>query len=484
MKSFDKRSSVFGFVSDVSVYGGGMILARFLGLAITPILTRLFSPADYGQIDALQSGASIVIAVISMSMESGLMRFFNDLDCQERKSLLYTHLLVVLSLGAAIVVLLLPFSDIIASMFFGKKELGVAVSVTYGVIFSSFVYQHVITVLRTIRAPRLAVLFSLATAVAQFVCVLVFVLEMKYGLAGVLGGRFLAEIVMSLLVLAVIRNQYSGRFSVFWLKKLIRFGAPLMPETLFGIVIGYFGKFFLMSSHGVASMGMFVVGQKVSLLIVMISGAMKSAWLPYAFSISSQAESKEIFAHIFSVYLKIMAIFVVGLALFAHEITAIIAPSGYSAAALIGVLLGFAASLQGGVYIVNVGLLLAEKTRYYLLASLGCALVTVAAGFMLIPRLGLVGSAVVQVIAQLFMVVTVYNLSQKFHKINYKPLHLFVYVFGVSTIVVMLAYFPFLNSLPMKLALSGALVVGAWFAMRKEVMMFAPRFLSFRKGAS
>lgn len=484
MKSFDKRSSVFGFVSDVSVYGGGMILARFLGLAITPILTRLFSPADYGQIDALQSGASIVIAVISMSMESGVMRFFNDFDCQERKSLLYTHLLVVLFLGAGIVALLLPFSDIVASMFFGKNGLSEAVTVTYGIIFSTFVYQHVITVLRTIRAPRLAVIFSLSTAVFQFVCVLVFVLKMNYGLAGVLGGRFLAEIVMSLSMLAVIRNEYSGQFSVSCLKKLIRFGAPLMPEILFGIVVGYFGKFFLMSSHGVASMGMFVVGQKVSLLIVMISGAIKSAWLPYAFSISSQAESKDIFAHVFSVYLKIMAIFVVGLAIFAHEITAVIAPSEYSAAAMIGVLLGFAASLQGGVYIVNVGLLLAEKTRYYLLASLGCAFLTVAAGFLLIPRLGLVGSAIVQVIAQLFMVVTVYNLSQKFHKINYKPLHLFVYVFGVSSFVAMLAYLPFLNSLPSRLVLGGVLIIGAWFAMRKEVMMFAPRFLSLRKGAS
>lgn len=484
MKSFDKRSSIFGFVSDISVYGGGMILSRFLGLAITPILTRLFSPADYGQIDALQSAASIVIAVISMSMESGVMRFFNDSDCQERKSFLYTHLLVVLFLGAGIVALLLPFSDIIASMVFGQRELAGAVSVTYGVIFSTFVYQHVITVLRTIRAPKLAVVFSLFTAIFQFVCVLVFVLKMNYGLAGVLGGRFLAEIVMSLLMLAVIRAQYAGRFSVSCLKKLLRFGAPLMPEIFFGIVVGYFGKFFLMSSHGVASMGMFVVGQKVSLLIVMISGAIKSAWLPYAFSISSEVESRDIFAHVFSAYLKIMAISVIGLAFFSHEITALIAPAEYSAAALIGVLLGFAASLQGGVYIVNVGLLLAEKTRYYLLASLGCALVTVAAGFVLIPRMGLVGSAVVQVIAQLFMVAVVYNLSQKFYRINYNPLHIFVYVFVVSVIVVMLTYFPFLNSLPMRIALAGTLVVGAWFAIRKEVMMLAPRFVSLRKGAS
>jgi len=464
-----KRGSILGLLGDASIYGVGMMLSRFVGIIITPILTRLFSVAEYGTLDMLQSGLAITIALASLYSESAMMRHYYDHQEAERRSLLFTQLATVALIGCALIALLMPASGAIASGLLRSQGQAGAVRASLWVILSSLLYQHAITVLRTTRRPRLAVACSLSVALAQFLLVLLLVVKLGLGLEGVLLARALAEGLGSVVAIAAMRAEYNPRYSWALLRRMLRFGLPMMPEVLMGVVIGYCGRFFLLGYHGSASLGLFSLAQKLSLLIALTSGALKSAWLPYAFSVSNQGQAEEIYVYVFGAYLKIMAVLLAGVFLFSRELILLLATKEYLPTAFAAGLLALTAALQGLGYIVNVGILVSGRTEYYLLASLGGGVAALVSSALLIPAWGLNGAAAAQLVTQSVMLALIYLVARKLHPIGYPVAWLGLFAAGMLLLsLINLGEGP-LSGLAARLVLAGPLFVAAVLLLRREL---------------
>ena len=63
-------SRLWTLFREVSFYGVGIVLARSLSLLVTPVLTRLFSPSDFGLLDLLQTVGALAMLVIFRSVTS------------------------------------------------------------------------------------------------------------------------------------------------------------------------------------------------------------------------------------------------------------------------------------------------------------------------------------------------------------------------------------------------------------------------------
>ncbi|MCL4491204.1 MAG: lipopolysaccharide biosynthesis protein [Nitrospirae bacterium] len=473
-----KQKSILELLSDTSVYGIGVVFSRFLGFIITPLLTRLFSVAEYGQVDVIQSGLSIAIAVASLYTESGVMKYYYEFGRAERRTLLSTHIMTMGIISLALVALFLPFSGLISIKLLGSARQWSTIRDSLWVIITSLLYQHVITVLRTARRPKLAVIYSLSVAGFQFLLVVLFVLKLKYGIGGIFIARALTEGLISMIMIIILRDYYSLSYSLPMLRTLLRFGLPMLPEVFTGIVIGYCSRYFLLLYHNAASLGLFSLAQKSALIIVVASAALKSAWLPYAFSISGQENAREIYSYVFSAYLKVMALLLAGLILFSRELILILSTKEYLSATLLIGLLGLTAVLQGLVYIVNIGILIAGKTRYYIFASLAASVITFALSALLIPRWGIVGAALVHLAAQLVMVEVVYKIAEHFYKIEYRFGYLVLFVIGF--ILLSLINLGTINiDFYFRLFLCGAAGIASYFfLLRKEIVVLKKLFLS------
>ncbi len=471
-KEFSPRKSILGFLSDLSIYGVGVIIARGLALITTPILTRLFSLTEFGNLDLLLSGVSIIVVISSMYMESALMRYYNDLSLGERKYLMFTHLVSVSCIGGILWAMVCLGRGLICETFFQGQGLWMPVALSGGLILSTLIYQHVITVLRTMRKPSKAVGFSFLVALVQFLLTLAGVILLDLGIMGVIIARLCAELLISSGYIFRLRGEYGTHFSMSILKQMMGFGVPLMPEALLGIIIGYYSKFYLLSSHGTEGMGLFAVAQKMAMLIAVVSGVVKSAWLPYAFSIMSHSESKRIFADILSSYFKIMTVGMAVFILFGWEILWVIAPREYWDARTAGVLLGMAAALQGGVYIVNIGLLKSQKTRWYVLASVGSAAVVFIGSWAFVPVWGVTGASLVQVGSQLVMITSIYLLSQHFYRIDYRLASFWGFIGGTLILLELIRLFPVLTNLNIRMGITIVLIGGGWIMFRREFRLF------------
>ena len=73
LKNFANSILKNEFWMSVGVISTGNALAQFLGVISTPILTRLYSPVNFGEYALLTSIASILIGVISLGLPSAIM---------------------------------------------------------------------------------------------------------------------------------------------------------------------------------------------------------------------------------------------------------------------------------------------------------------------------------------------------------------------------------------------------------------------------
>ena len=61
---------------DSVVYGLGAVLAKGIGFLLLPVLTRIFTPAEFGAIEMLATIAALLSAVMVMGMDSAQSFYF------------------------------------------------------------------------------------------------------------------------------------------------------------------------------------------------------------------------------------------------------------------------------------------------------------------------------------------------------------------------------------------------------------------------
>src|SRR5690606_14334632 len=92
-------------VSDSLIYGISGILTRFIGVFLTPIYTRVYSPSDYGIIGVLTNGYFLISIILVLALDNSTARWFYDTEItKERKIIINTWLwfYLVFSLLAAV----------------------------------------------------------------------------------------------------------------------------------------------------------------------------------------------------------------------------------------------------------------------------------------------------------------------------------------------------------------------------------------------
>ena len=88
---------------DIISYGLLTAIGKGLQFLMLPLLTRLFSPSDYGIIDLVATLMGLLTILMSLSLESAVARMWNETqDQDQRKKLLTSVMLFVAAFGTVI----------------------------------------------------------------------------------------------------------------------------------------------------------------------------------------------------------------------------------------------------------------------------------------------------------------------------------------------------------------------------------------------
>jgi len=450
------------------VYGFSSIIGRFLNYLLVPLYTNLFLTSQYGIVTDLYAYAGFLFVLLTYGMETAYFRFSEKHQNPEKVfTTAISPLLITTSVFLSIIILFAqPIADILR--YPNHKE--------YIIWFALIISLDVLTTIpfAKLRRENKAVKF----AVFKFINIglnigfnLFFLLLCPYLLKqnpdsfvnifyseniGI-GYIFISNLIASAVTLLLFIPDFfkiKYTFSKTVLKQLLIYGSPLLFAGLAGMINEVIDrillKYLIVVPEGISNANTYIFSQigiyganyKLSILITLFIQAFRYAAEPFFFSHAKHKNAKETYAEVMNYFIIFGLVIFLGIMLYIDIAKYFINENYWSGLKIVPILL--AANLfLGIVYNLSVWYKLTDKTKYgAYIAGIG-AFITILLNFILIPKIGYMGSAWATFFCYFTMMTVSYFWGRKYYKIHYPLKKIFFYtiftlfVFFLSRFIVL-----------------------------------------------
>jgi len=408
--------------NDSMLYGFGQALGRVFQIVLVPVLTRVFSPAEYGVVDLVMTVAVLATMITVSGMDAALARsFYEAPDRESRRRKATTSALHRLAFGTLIGVLVMVFAQPLSVVLLGSPSyvkyiriLGIAIP------FSSF-YLFANEALRVTFQPQKYIGLNAFNMVLVGVLTLWFVLVQKYSVAGVFWAKVIGDAVTAGLGLVLLRHTLTRKGgSLADLKSMLAYGAPLVPVAFIYYVLTYADRQILLRFGMLANVGIYAVAVKLAAPLLIAVTAFQLAWGPSAFATAERPDHPRVFSRVLDFYVAGATALALLVGLLAPELVRVFAPRPYGGAAQATGWLALATVAQGAYYIAAIGVNLARK-NYWLIVTTGlAAIVTVVLGILLVRPWGVTGVAWATLVGFSLSTIFLYWKSQSLRPFPYR----------------------------------------------------------------
>jgi O-antigen/teichoic acid export membrane protein len=224
----------------------------------------------------------------------------------------------------------------------------------------------------------------------------------------------------------LVLRQLTFHFPSKLYKGLLRFGLPYIPASLAGIAIQVIDRPILKALTNDATVGVYTANYRLGVLMMLVVGMFDYAWRPFFLTHAKDSDAPKLFSKIFTYFLALMMlVFLLG-TMFIGDIVRIrvfggyIIPPGYWDGLTIVPVILLAYVFTGAYVNFVAGVYLEKKTKYLPYATGAGAVVNVAANYVLIPRMGIMGAAIATLLSYIVMAVVIYVPSQRFYRVEYE----------------------------------------------------------------
>lgn len=291
----------------------------------TPIFTRLFSTAEYGQYNVFNSWLSIVTVFVTLNLSSGVyaqgLVKFDD----ERK-------ILSSSLQGLMTVLVLVWTAIyLVAHDFWNGLLGlttVQMLAMMVMIWATAAFGFWANEQRVSYQYKNLVILTFAISLAKPIVGIVFVLLAEDKVTARILGLVLVELVGYTALYVIQMRRGKMFFSTKFWKYALTFNLPLLPHYLSLTVLSGADRIMIKSMVGESEAGIYSLAYSVSLIMTLFNTSLMQTVSPWIYQ---KIKSKNITDIAPIAYMTMSAIAGVNLLLivFAPEIVAIFAPSSY-----------------------------------------------------------------------------------------------------------------------------------------------------------
>jgi O-antigen/teichoic acid export membrane protein len=405
-----------------TIYTLSNVLSKAISLLMLPIYTQCLSPADYGLLELLFLVLTVAGMVFSLNLTAALPRYYFAInDDLNRRKLISTC--ATFTLGLALV----------SSLFLYLFRFPIGLWTTLGsgnVHFLTYIFilvamdlctQVALMYLRIQEKPLIFVGYNMTSFILGLILNLVFLVWLKMGVQGILYGLVISNGIVFLLLQFRTFNQVGFYFVGKQFLQILRFSFPLVPAALLVFVLNMGDRFMLARLSTTAHVGIYALGYKFGMLIgSFIGGPFLQAWEPKRAELfESNSDFREIFGRVMVYALVAMSFGCLLIACPITEILYLVADSSYATAALITPLVAMGYMFYNLSEIADVGIFLKKKTFWYPILNGTAALFNLTLNWYLIPRIGIVGSAIATAASFLLLFVITYWVSQKLLPLKY-----------------------------------------------------------------
>jgi O-antigen/teichoic acid export membrane protein len=421
------------------VYGLTGMLSTFISVLLIPIYTRILTPAEYGVIALLTTLSLIILIFASMGMGTAVFWAYFNAKEEERKEVVFTAFLFLTIFPLLVSIIFYLSSGLINRLVFGNTDNILLVRLSALTIFFNAGIMIPLALLRAEGKPSKYVLVTLSQTLAAVILSICFVVVLRWGVAGAFWASLFAAIFGYIFSLLFTVNRMAPRFSYHWLGEMLRFGAPMMPAGLAMWALNSSDRYFLNAFAGTADVGIYYVGYRVGMFVMLIVGAFQLAYGPFMFSIFNERPNpKEYYRKIATYYFFVIFSIALCLSIFGKEIIQILTGPNFHASYMVVPFAAYSYVAFGLYNIFSTGVSVMRKTYLSTISVLLSGILNLTLNFILISKFGMIGAAIATFISFFALAGIELAFSQRIYKILYE-FRRFVTISIVGVLLIVLA---------------------------------------------
>ena len=428
-----KRSSlksIFGetlneykiFVQRIGLVGITNILIALSSLILLPIVTKSFSINDYGTWVIIITTIALIPNLANLGLPYTMVRFLSaERDKEKIREDFYSIASIVLISSFIISALLFIFSNVVAAALFnGDVNIAQLLSI---IVFLACLNAFLLNFFRTFQQmTRYSIILLVQTYLGVFI-VSYFAIK-GYGIFIAAIGLLIANLVTLFIMILFILSNIGFKFPKFKnMREYLSFGLPTIPANLSSWIVESSDRYVIGILLGTAFVGYYSPGYTLGNIIVMVLAPfalLLPSVLPKYYD-ENNLEKVRIFIKYSMKYFLLIAIpAAFGLSILSKPILMIlttpdIATNGYLVTPFVA-----ASAVLFGVYAIAGNVLILEKrTKLMGTTWIIAAVLNLILNIIFVPILGIIGAALMTLIAYLVAFIITMAYSIKFFKFDF-----------------------------------------------------------------
>ena len=304
-------------IKSVFIYGFASVMAKFIGVFLMPIYTRVFSPAEYGAVAMCMLFVAIANMFGNLNIHSGVARdYYEAKNIEERRRLISTGFWHIAVFSFVVMIISYVFASEIASKFLGVSEYLNAFKVSLLLIPLASFFSFFTIMMRLKKKPWLFTLVIGCQLLNQIAVSLVTILIFKWGIVGIFWGQISGSSIAIMLLIYILRRNLILSVDFATIKKILAYSVPTLPAILGAWINESLNRFLLLKYLSLDSVGHYTVALKVTSVFILFNVAFRNAWGPHFLENLKKHNHKEEFVRIYKLLLLILSFFVISITLF------------------------------------------------------------------------------------------------------------------------------------------------------------------------
>jgi O-antigen/teichoic acid export membrane protein len=388
------------FVKDLAKYAPAQFLPAVTAFITTPIITRLFPPAEYGYWSLAQSVSSFLVALAVSGFGSAVLRYY---PIYETKSTLDVFFVTIsVSIGTAVAVVA---GVSFLTLFLLKEFLPSALVRLLPLALLIFVVQSIFIVfISAMRAQRRSGSFTSFQLIVNYGSLgvgLLFVVVLGFRVEGLLWGTFLTLVLTLPFLISLAMRGVWIHPQHFRLPDALEIWQYSWPLTLGNVAMWGLRAsdlFMISSFRPDREVGLYAVSYNISaksiellvaLFLLSVSPLVYSTW-----ESKGQAATEETLTMVTRVYLILCLPAALGLSVLAFPFVALLtAPDYYEGSKVVGFVV-FSSLVWGLANIASMGIAIKKQALRLGVNQIIAASTHIGLQLLLVPRFGYVAAAI------------------------------------------------------------------------------------------
>jgi len=399
------------------VYLISNIINAAIPFLLLPVLTRVLTPSEYGQIAMFQTLVAGLAAFIGLNAVGAANRKYYDDENSTQELSQY--------IGVCIQILLCSSAFMFVLSMIFENRLSYFLSIPTSWIFNALLFSA-LNFLMSLRLGQWQVrgeafkfgALQITNSLFNMGLSLLLVVVWHQGSQGRVDAQVIASVLSALAAIYILAkdklvNIFCWRSD--YLKQALQFGIPLIPHVFGFFLLSSVDRFVINQKLGLSQAGIYMVAVQISMALNIVFDAINKAYVPWLFDILKRdilAEKRKVIKYTYFYFLLLLSLAPIPFLIGPWALVLIAGEEYRAAGQIIGLLcLG---QIFGGMYLMVTNYIFyTKKTGHLSFVTILSGIINVILLLLLVNDVGIIGSAFAFVLSKAVQFLLTWILSYR-----------------------------------------------------------------------